>query len=102
MGDEERGMKVQAQAEGDEEKAEKAKEPEEVAVDVNSELMDRCDYIRSYIRKTMKAWEKDLAERPEEDKKKATTKVEIAQHRQARRDIRPLQKRLRMYRLEEF
>jgi len=67
---------------------------------VNSELMDRCDFIRSYLRKCMKAWEKDLADRPEETKKTAEIKLEIAQHRQARRDLRPLQKRLRMYRLD--
>merc|ERR1719230_1621912 len=51
---------------------------------------------------TMKAWEKDLADRSEEAKKSGQTKAEIAAHRQARRDIRPLQKRLRMYRLEVF
>lgn len=100
--DEERGMKIQAQA-GDGVVPDKPPEPEDdVAPDVNTELMDRSDFIRSYIRKTMKAWEKDLADRPEEDKKKATTKAEIAAHRQVRRDIRPLQKRLRMYRLESF
>jgi len=100
--DEERGMKVQSMAE-DGVAPDKPAEPEELAaVDVNTELMDRSDFIRSYIRKTMKAWEKDLAERPEDEKKKATTKTEIAHHRQARRDIRPLQKRLRMYRLEPF
>lgn len=98
--DEEKGLKIQNEA-GIE--AEKPKDlADEEPVEVNSELMDRCDYIRSFIRKTMKAWEKDLAERPEETKQTAIVKGEIAHHRQARRDIRPLQKRLRMYRLEDF
>lgn len=99
--DEEKGQKIQEKADGI---TEKTKDPaeDEPLPEVNSELMDRCDYIRSYIRKTMKAWEKDLADRPEEVKATAQSKKDINYHRQARRDIRPLQKRLRMYRLEEF
>jgi len=102
--DEERGLKVQEEADGGsiKEKKDKDKDEDVPLPDVNSELMDHSDYIRSWIRKTMKAWEKDLADRPEDDKKKATCKQEIAQHRQVRRDIRPLQKRLRMYRLENW
>merc|ERR1712217_791206 len=53
-------------------------------------------------RKSLKAWEKELAEKSDEDKKKAIVKTEMAQHRQCRRDVRPLQKRLRLYVLEEF
>lgn len=100
--DEEKGQKIQEQADGI--VPEKAKDPldDEPMPEVNSELMDRCDFIRSYVRKTMKAWEKDLADRPEDVKASAMCKKEINHHRQARRDIRPLQKRLRMYRLEEF
>mmetsp|Transcript_139695 Transcript_139695/g.243217 ORF Transcript_139695/g.243217 Transcript_139695/m.243217 type:complete len:395 (+) Transcript_139695:93-1277(+) len=100
--DEEKGAKTQARA-GDGIVPEKPAEPEEAPPpEVDTTIMDRCDFIRSYLRKALKAWEKELAERPEDDKKKATTKVEIAQHRQARRDVRPLQKRLRVYRLDPF
>lgn len=70
-------------------------------VEVDVKLMDKCDLLRQWVRKTLKAWEKELADRPEEDKKKAVVKAEIAAHRQVRRDVRPLQKRLRMYVLEE-
>lgn len=99
--DEEKGLKIQQQNE-DGVVPEKAAEPEIEENDepVNSELMDRCDFIRKYLRTTMKAWEKDLADRPEESKSTGETKLQIAQHRQARRDLRPLQKRLRMYRLD--
>lgn len=98
--DEEKGLNIQERAEDGITPA-KPDEPEEAAPDVNSGLMDRCDFIRSWIRKCMKGWEADLANRDEEAKKSATTKLEIAQHRQCRRDIRPLQRRLKMYRLEE-
>jgi len=73
----------------------------EQAPEVDLSLMDRCDFIRAWARKALKAWEKELADRPEEEKKKASVKVEIAQHRQVRRDVRPLQKRLRLYVMEE-
>lgn len=100
--DEEKGAKTEARA-GDGVVPEKPAEPEdEPPPEVDTTIMDRCDFIRSYLRKALKAWEKELAERPEDDKKKAVTKVEIAQHRQARRDVRPLQKRLRVYRLDKF
>eukprot|EP00933_Yihiella_yeosuensis_P044153 TRINITY_DN39242_c0_g1_i1.p1 TRINITY_DN39242_c0_g1~~TRINITY_DN39242_c0_g1_i1.p1 ORF type:complete len:417 (-),score=141.59 TRINITY_DN39242_c0_g1_i1:67-1317(-) len=69
-------------------------------VEVDLKLMDRCDFVRAWVRKTQKAWEKEIADRPEEEKKKATVKAEIAAHRQVRRDVRPLQKRLRLYVLE--
>jgi len=100
--DEEQGQKSEANANGDGVRPDAPAEPEDEDLDVNKGLMDRCDFIRSWIRKTMKGWEKDLADRPEEEKKFATCKLEIAQHRQARRDVRPLIKRLRMYRLEEL
>merc|ERR1711879_234785 len=48
-----------------------------------------------------KAWERELAEMPEEDKKKAVNKTQMQQHRQVRRDMRPLQRRLRLYILNE-
>lgn len=70
--------------------------------DVDLGVMDRCDFIRGWARKALKAWEKELADKPEEDKKTAQAKVEIAQHRQVRRDVRPLQKRLRLYIMEDF
>merc|ERR1711972_687118 len=50
----------------------------------------------------MGAWEKELADLPEEEKKKAIVKQQMAQHRQVRRDVRPLQKRLRLYVLDDF
>merc|ERR1712151_916281 len=71
-------------------------------VEVNTELMDKCDFIRSWARKALKAWEKEISDKPDEEKKKAKVKTEIAAHRQVRRDVRPLQKRLRMYVMEEW
>merc|ERR1712039_812686 len=62
---------------------------------------DKSDLIRTWCRKALKAWEKELAEKGEEEKKKAICKTEMAQHRQVRRDVRPLQKRLRLYVLPE-
>jgi len=70
--------------------------------EISLETMDRCDLIRHWARKALKAWEKELADRPEEDKIKAMYKAEIAKHRQVRRDVRPLQKRLRLYILDDF
>jgi len=70
--------------------------------EVDVQLMDRCDFIRAWCRKAIKGWEKELADKPEEEKKKAVMKTELAQHRQCRRDVRPLQKRLRLYVLDEF
>jgi pre-mRNA-splicing factor 18 len=70
--------------------------------EISLETMDRCDMIRGWARKALKAWEKELADRPEEDKVKAIYKTEIAAHRQVRRDVRPLQKRLRLYILDDF
>ncbi|OLP80212.1 Pre-mRNA-splicing factor 18 [Symbiodinium microadriaticum] len=70
------------------------------AVDLGT--MDQCDMIRSWVRKSLKAWEKELADLPDEEKKKPSTKTAVAAHRQVRRDVRPLQKRLRMYRMEEW
>jgi len=84
---------------------ERPQEPPEEAEEekqVATEIMDKCDAIRSWVRKSLKAWEKELAERGDDEKSKAATKVEMAQHRQARRDVRPLQKRLRVYRLDDF
>ena len=37
---------------------------------------------------------------PDEDKKKPMIKTAIAAHRQVRRDVRPLQKRLRVYAMD--
>jgi len=71
-------------------------------VEVDAQLMDRCDFIRAWARKALKAWEKELADKPEEEKKKAIIKTEMAHHRQVRRDVRPLQKRLRLYVLDDF
>jgi len=81
-----------------------AKPPEEglPQVEVDAKLMDKCDFIRAWARKALKAWEKELADKPEEEKKKAIVKQELAQHRQVRRDVRPLQKRLRLYVLDDF
>eukprot|EP00913_Durusdinium_trenchii_P029250 g27418.t1 len=61
--------------------------------DVEEELLEelRMEYFRS-----------ELAELPDEQKKTAATKAAVAAHRQVRRDVRPLQKRLRMYRMEEW
>lgn len=100
--DEEKEQKTQARA-GDGVVPDKPAEPvDEPPPEVPSEKMDRCDFIRGYLRKTLKAWEKELADKSEDDKKTAVAKKEIAQHRQARRDVRPLQKRLRVYRLDDF
>uniref|UniRef100_A0A7S1LQ33 Pre-mRNA-splicing factor 18 n=1 Tax=Alexandrium catenella TaxID=2925 RepID=A0A7S1LQ33_ALECA len=71
-------------------------------VEVDNTLMDKCDFIRTWARKALKAWEKELADKPEEEKKKAICKQEMAQHRQVRRDVRPLQKRLRMYVMDQY
>merc|ERR1719198_1113899 len=64
--------------------------------------MDKCDAVRQWCRKSLKAWEKELADKPDEDKKKAAVKTEVAAHRQVRRDVRPLQKRLRLYIMDEW
>merc|ERR1712032_989256 len=79
-------------------------DPEDLPKDkeVSLEMMDRCDMIRGWARKALKAWEKELADRPDEDKAKALYKTEIAKHRQVRRDVRPLQKRLRLYIMQEW
>lgn len=71
-------------------------------IEVNTELMDKCDFIRVWTRKCLKAWEKELADKPDEEKKTAKCKVLVAAHRQVRRDVRPLQRRLRMYVMEEW
>lgn len=76
--------------------------PELDVPEVDLALMDKCDFIRMYARKALKAWEKELADKPEDEKKTQICKTEIAQHRQVRRDVRPLQKRLRLYRIEDF
>jgi len=78
------------------------KKKEDMKVEVEVALMDRCDFIRTWLRKAVKAWEKELAERSEEDKAKAPHKTQMAQHRQCRRDLKPLQKRLRVYSLQSF
>lgn len=70
--------------------------------DIDLSMMDRCDFIRAWVRKALKIWEKELADKPDEEKKTAKVKTEVAAHRQVRRDVRPLQKRLRMYVLQEF
>jgi len=80
----------------------KPAEPAEEDVEVNTDLMDKCDFIRAWARKALKAWEKEIAEKPDEEKKTARCKTEVAAHRQVRRDVRPLQKRLRMYVMDEW
>jgi len=70
--------------------------------DVDLGLMDQCDFIRGWARKALKAWEKELADLPEDEKKTAKCKLQVAQHRQVRRDVRPLQKRLRLYTMEAW
>jgi len=82
--------------------APEAKHPEMEVPDVDLKVMDKCDLVRQWCRKALKAWEKELADKPEEDKKKAVTKTEVAAHRQVRRDVRPLQKRLRLYIMDEW
>jgi len=80
-----------------------APEEEEVEpIDVDTELMDKCDFIRSWVRKVMKAWEQEVANRSDDEKKKAAYRVEVAQHRQARRDVRPLQKRCKVYAMDDM
>jgi len=80
------------------EAAKLAKEKEKAELpDIDLKLMDRCDFIRAWCRKSLKAWEKELGEKPAESKSTAVVKTELAAHRQCRRDVRPLQKRLRMY-----
>lgn len=65
-------------------------------------LMDKCDFIRGWVRKALKAWEKELADKPDDTKRTAVVKTEVAAHRQVRRDVRPLQKRLRLYTMDDF
>lgn len=72
------------------------------AIDIDCSVMDKCDYIRTWARKALKAWEKELADKPEDEKKTAQCKLVVAQHRQVRRDVRPLQKRLRLYTMEQW
>jgi len=86
---------------GEAPKEEKKKEEDIECPDVDVGIMDKCDFIRSWVRKSLKAWEKELADLPDEEKKMAKTKVAVAAHRQVRRDVRPLQKRLRMYVLQD-
>lgn len=69
--------------------------------DVDIKLMDKADFIRGWLRKALKAWEKELADLPDDQKKMPATKTAIAAHRQVRRDIRPLQKRLKVYVMDE-
>eukprot|EP00930_Biecheleria_cincta_P003530 TRINITY_DN104469_c0_g1_i1.p1 TRINITY_DN104469_c0_g1~~TRINITY_DN104469_c0_g1_i1.p1 ORF type:complete len:421 (+),score=133.44 TRINITY_DN104469_c0_g1_i1:70-1332(+) len=86
---------------GEEVPKEEEKKAEEVECpDVDVGLMDKSDMIRAWIRKSLKAWEKELADLPDEDKKKPMIKTAIAAHRQVRRDVRPLQKRLRVYAMD--
>lgn len=80
----------------------KIPEAPEADVEVNTELMDKCDFIRSWARKSLKAWEKELSELPDEEKKTSKVKQQVAAHRQVRRDVRPLQRRLKMYIMEEW
>mmetsp|Transcript_96641 Transcript_96641/g.171870 ORF Transcript_96641/g.171870 Transcript_96641/m.171870 type:complete len:412 (+) Transcript_96641:51-1286(+) len=83
--------------------APKEKKEEDVECpDVDVGLMDKCDFVRAWVRKTLKAWEKELADLPDEEKKMAKTKAAVAAHRQVRRDVRPLQKRLRMYVMQDW
>jgi len=99
--EDEREEVTQQRLEGDvEPPAEKSADLPHVEIDMK--LMDTCDFIRSWIRKTVKAWEKELADKSEEEKLKAVVKVELAQHRQTRREVKPLQKRLRVYVLNEW
>lgn len=79
-------------------------EPEDLwgGRDVTAALMDRCDQIRTWVRKVTKEWEKELSGRDDEVKLKPAHKTEMNQHRQCRRDVKPLQKRLRVYALEDF
>eukprot|EP00927_Polykrikos_kofoidii_P063632 TRINITY_DN58485_c0_g1_i1.p1 TRINITY_DN58485_c0_g1~~TRINITY_DN58485_c0_g1_i1.p1 ORF type:complete len:451 (+),score=143.46 TRINITY_DN58485_c0_g1_i1:98-1450(+) len=78
----------------------KIPEAPEADVEVNTQLMDKCDFIRAWARKSLKAWEKELAEVPEGEKKTSKVKQMVAAHRQVRRDVRPLQRRLKMYVVE--
>lgn len=71
-------------------------------VEINTELMDKCDFVRVWTRKALKVWEKELADLPDEEKKTSKVKTQVAAHRQVRRDVRPLQKRLKLYVLEEW
>lgn len=70
--------------------------------ELSIDLMDRCDKIRTWVRKVIKEWEKELASRDPEVKLKPPHRTEMNQHRQCRRDVKPLQKRLRIYSLEDF
>lgn len=86
---------------GEEVPKEEEKKPEEVECpDVDVGLMDMSDMIRAWVRKCLKSWEKELADLPDEDKKMPIIKTAIAAHRQVRRDVRPLQKRLRVYAMD--
>lgn len=100
-GDEKDGA-AKKEGEGGEAPKEKPKEEAVEVPEVDLGTMDQCDMIRSWVRKSLKAWEKELADLPDEEKKKPSTKTAVAAHRQVRRDVRPLQKRLRMYRMEEW
>jgi len=80
----------------------KEPEPDAPPIEVEDTVMDKCDFIRAWARKALKAWEKELADKPDEEKAKQIVKTEIAAHRQVRRDVRPLQKRLRVYAMDDF
>jgi len=86
---------------GEAPKDDKPKEETIECPDVDVKLMDKSDLVRSWLRKALKAWEKELADLPDDQKKLPATKTAIAAHRQVRRDIRPLQKRLRVYVMDE-
>lgn len=77
-------------------------EPEVELDDIDTQTMDKCDSIRVWCRKALKIWEKEIADKPDEEKKLAEVKRQIAAHRQVRRDIRPLQKRLRLYKMDAW
>eukprot|EP00929_Paragymnodinium_shiwhaense_P093493 TRINITY_DN5364_c0_g1_i1.p1 TRINITY_DN5364_c0_g1~~TRINITY_DN5364_c0_g1_i1.p1 ORF type:complete len:459 (+),score=179.22 TRINITY_DN5364_c0_g1_i1:97-1473(+) len=100
---EDEGAKIQDDVKISEEPEKKKKEKLELEddIDFTTDLMDRSDFVRAWVRKALKAWEKELADLPDEDKVTSKVKVQVAAHRQVRRDVRPLQKRLKLYVMKE-
>lgn len=65
------------------------------------EELSREDQVRSWVRRMLQVWEKELAERTEAEKSTTAGKVKTAQFRQTKKDLKPLMKKLRQRRVEE-
>jgi len=76
-------------------------EEDESEIDVADDENARNQYfLHKWVKRWLKAWQADLAERPEAERLSATGKFEIGQYRQSRRDMKPLLKKLKKRQLD--